>query len=49
MVVSIVLILTVLYLLYYRFTHGFLRAYGAFFLILLFFITNKARFQRLKP
>ena len=41
MVVSIVLILTVLYLLYYRFTHGFLRAYGAFFLILLFFITNK--------
>jgi hypothetical protein len=41
MLVSSVLILTVLYLLYYRFSHSFLRAYGAFFLILLFFITNK--------
>ena len=45
MIVSIVLILTVLYLLYYRFTHGFLRAYGAFFLILLFFVTNKGSFS----
>jgi O-Antigen ligase len=41
MLVATVLILTVLYLLYYRFTDKFLRAYGAFFLILLFFITNK--------
>ena len=41
MIVAGVLILTVLGLLYYRFTDRFLRAYGLFYLVLLFFVVNK--------
>jgi O-antigen ligase len=41
MIVASVLVLSVLGLLYFRFTDRFLRAYGLFFLILLFFVVNK--------
>jgi hypothetical protein len=41
MIVAIALILTVIGLLYYRFTDWFLRAYGLFYLVLLFFVVNK--------
>ena len=41
MIVAAALILTVLGLLYYRFTDRFLRAYGLFYLVLLFFVVNK--------
>ncbi|NOT64029.1 MAG: O-antigen ligase family protein [Acidobacteria bacterium] len=41
MIVASLLVISVLGLLYFRFTDRFLRAYGLFFLILLFFVVNK--------
>lgn len=48
MIVAITLVLTLLGLLYYRFTDRFLRAYGLFFLILLFFVVNKGSLSQME-
>src|SRR5581483_7694581 len=41
MIVAGVLLITMLWLLVYRLKDRFMRAYGAFFLVLLFFVVNK--------
>jgi O-antigen ligase len=47
MIVAGVLLITILWLLVYRLKDRFIRAYGAFFLVLLFFVVNKGSLNQL--
>jgi O-antigen ligase len=47
MIVAGVLLVTILWLLIYQFKDRFMRAYGAFFLVLLFFVVNKGSLNQL--